>query len=108
MILVKKLWDRIIDLLEKEYNLNYNSADMRFMYLIYFAYLNVDDRALQRKSTEMIKKAYNDYDKQFADIEKITLSSYQRSIYRTVTKITKDDIVDLAKLVKELVEKVEI
>jgi hypothetical protein len=106
--MIKKLWERIIDLLEKEYNLNYNSADIRFMYLIYFAYLNIDDRALARKSTEMVKKSWVDYCKQFADIEKITLGSYQRSIYRTINKINDSEIVDLAKIIKEIVEKVEI
>lgn len=106
--MIKKLWERIVEMLEREFGLNYNSADIRFMYLIYFAYLNADVRALQRKSTELVKRAYTDYDKQFADIEKITLSSYQRSIYRTVEKIGKGEIVDLAKLIQEIVEKVSI
>ena len=106
--MIKKLWERIVELLEKGFGLNYNSADIRFMYLIYFAYLAADDRALQRRSTEMIKKAYGEYNKQFADIEKITLSSYQRSIYRTVEKIGKGEIVDLAKLIQEIAEKVSI
>jgi hypothetical protein len=108
VILIKKVWDRIVDMLEKEYGLNYNTTDIRFMYLIYFAYLNVDDKALARKSTEMIKKAYEDYNKQFSDIETISLTSFYRSIYRTVDKMKKGEIVVLAETVKEIVERVEI
>jgi hypothetical protein len=108
MILVKKIWDRIVEMLEKEYGLNYNTADIRFMYLIYFAYLNVDDKALARKSVDMIKKSYKDYEKQFADIETISLGGYQRSIYRSIEKMNKGEIVDLAKTIKEIVERVEL
>lgn len=106
--MIKKLWDRVIELLEKEYGLNYNTADIRFMYVIYLAYLNVDDLLLLRKSTTLIKRAYVEFHKQFKELEKISFSGFQRSIYRSIEKFNKNTDVDVARLIKEIVDKVQI
>jgi hypothetical protein len=103
MILVKKMLDKVVRFCNDEYGLIEAGADFRFMYFIYFAYINAGNYKLFLKSITIMREAHKDYVENMK--EKISFSGFQRGIYRTAEKVFDD--VDLLKIIRKVIAKLE-
>jgi hypothetical protein len=94
MILVKKIWDKIIELCEIKYGLNATSVDIRFMYLVYTYYLKDNDVKKRIKIKDIVHEAHKNYLYFFKDVDRVNFTSFQRSVYRAAEKINREEHLD--------------
>jgi hypothetical protein len=95
----KRILDTIKDYLEKEWGLDMYGPDVRFAYVIYFAYMqDFEDKI---KTIDIIKGAY-----ELAPKEKVSYESFQRSIYRALKNVTPNKS-EYVKLIMQIAKQIE-
>lgn len=107
-MLIEKVWNKILEVCEKKYDLDSATTDIRFIFVVYIFYIKNDTYKYNFKSVKLLKTALSNYIQIFGQNDRPLFTSFQRSIYRISERITPEGVfVDLYKLLKSITEGIE-
>jgi len=101
--MVKNIWDKVIEFTEKKYDLNIDTADMRFMYVVYWFIINERNNIVMKQT---MKRLHKDYLKQFGDIDRQSFVAFERSVYRVYNKINHDIEISFLEFIKNIIKEI--
>jgi len=105
-MILKKVFEKVENILEQHYNLDMSTNDVRLAFVVYRATLmDSIDYKHRFRVKRLLKQAHETF---CAEIEQISIEAFERSIYRTIEKVNNSDLTDLPKIIKSMVEKVDL
>jgi hypothetical protein len=105
MILVKHIWNKILDEVEK-YGIKDYGTDVRFIFLVYTYYMNRDNYSLIFQQKKLIRQTYKNFYEYFVGAENVSFATFTRSLYRAINKVENGND-DLFTKLKSICKKID-